>query len=285
MFDLNKAEKRGYLNEDFRMFHLTGDLGTTEMDYHFHDFEKLVILISGKAAYAVEGITYEMRPWDIMLIHRHLIHKPIIEENSQYERIVIYIDTEFAKHSGFSNIDFTAFLTDAERTHSHLLRPGEQMRQTMEEIAFKLESALKSNEFAAEAESRALFIQLLIAMNRAYFSQNADNSAAHREYDTRITETLDYINENLAAKLSVGDLAARSYMSRYHFMRRFKEQTGCTVHEYINQKRLLRASEFLQAGIPAMRVSQLVGYGDYSSFQRAFSSFFGITPSRYIAEK
>ncbi|MBP5791462.1 MAG: helix-turn-helix transcriptional regulator, partial [Kiritimatiellae bacterium] len=42
-----------------------------------------------------------------------------------------------------------------------------------------------------------------------------------------------YINENLSADLSVDLLAEKVYLSRYHFMRLFKMQTGSTVHSYI----------------------------------------------------
>ena len=39
-------EKRGYLLEDFRLFHLKDDRGT-DVGYHYHEFHKLVFLLSG----------------------------------------------------------------------------------------------------------------------------------------------------------------------------------------------------------------------------------------------
>lgn len=50
-------EKRGYLLEDFRLFHLRDSQGTA-VDYHYHEFYKLLLLISGSGRYAVGFGTY-----------------------------------------------------------------------------------------------------------------------------------------------------------------------------------------------------------------------------------
>ena len=47
-----QTEKTGYLNEEFRLFHIK-DQTKKEFAYHYHDFHKVVIFISGKAAYHI----------------------------------------------------------------------------------------------------------------------------------------------------------------------------------------------------------------------------------------
>ena len=37
---MEQYEKKGYLNSEFRLFHLT-DQDTKEIDYHYHDFDRL----------------------------------------------------------------------------------------------------------------------------------------------------------------------------------------------------------------------------------------------------
>ena len=49
-------EKRGYLLEDFRLFHLKDDRGT-KVDYHYHEFCKIVLLLSGSGSYTVDRDT------------------------------------------------------------------------------------------------------------------------------------------------------------------------------------------------------------------------------------
>ena len=46
--------KRGYLNEDYKLFHIY-DKRSMDFDSHSHDFHKLIICLSGSANYTIEG--------------------------------------------------------------------------------------------------------------------------------------------------------------------------------------------------------------------------------------
>ena len=45
-------EKRGYLLENFRLFHLRTQ-GDSSVNYHYHEFCKLVLLVSGSGSYRI----------------------------------------------------------------------------------------------------------------------------------------------------------------------------------------------------------------------------------------
>ena len=66
--------KRGYLNSDFKIFHLTDQI-STEFEFHYHEFHKITIFISGNVQYFVEGKTYPLEPYDIVLVNRNDIHR------------------------------------------------------------------------------------------------------------------------------------------------------------------------------------------------------------------
>ena len=118
-------------------------------------------------------------------------------------------------------------------------------------------------------------MQLLIQLNRL----TAEGTGAEkRAGGTKIEPVLSYINENLARRLSVQELAERAFLSKYHFMRLFKEQTGETVHAYVRQRRLLYAARLIREGIPANKAAADSGFSDYSTFHRAFRESFGISP-------
>ena len=59
--------KKGYLNSEFRLFHLT-DRETQEVAYHYHDFDKITIFIKGSVSYMIEGKSYDLKPYDIVLV-------------------------------------------------------------------------------------------------------------------------------------------------------------------------------------------------------------------------
>ena len=107
---------------------------------------------------------------------------------------------------------------------------------------------------------------------------HTDRDETASRHDPKIERALSYINEHLSEDLSVDTLAGQVYISKYHFMRRFKELTGCSVHQYITQKRLLAAARLLRAGVSAQNACARCGFQDYSAFQRAFRRQFGMTP-------
>ena len=63
-------------------------------------------------------------------------------------------------------------------------------------------------------------------------------------------------------------------------MRKFKEETGYTLHNYITSKRLLTAREYIDNGVPILKAAQISGFGEYSSFVRAYKKQFGKAPSQ-----
>lgn len=42
------------------------DIGRQEFEFHYHDFDKILIFLSGKVTYLIEGRSYELQPYDII---------------------------------------------------------------------------------------------------------------------------------------------------------------------------------------------------------------------------
>ena len=82
------GERRGYLHEDFRIFHLK-DTCATRVGYHYHEFDKLVLLLSGSVTYFIEDVAHTLRPGDLLLVPHGKIHKPVIASGEPYERYVV----------------------------------------------------------------------------------------------------------------------------------------------------------------------------------------------------
>lgn len=91
----------------------------------------------------------------------------------------------------------------------------------------------------------------------------------------------DYIDAHMEEKISLDCLAGQVHMSKYHFLRRFKELTGMTVHSFVIHKRLIRACEALREGAAVTESWQRAGFADYTSYLRNFRENFGISPGKY----
>lgn len=281
MLDHSEVGKRGYLNEGFRLFHLR-DSRTQTLDYHYHEFDKMILFLSGKVTYVVEGVTYFLRPWDVLLVQHNMIHRPIIDPSEPYERVVVWLGREWLQSRGDPGeaLD-TCFETTRQRGF-HLLRTGPERRLEYMKDIQRLEEALRSGEFGAARLADTLCQQLLIGVNRDILrSRTAQEETDSYRIDPKIEEILKYIAGHLEDDLTVDSLAKRFYLSRYYLMHRFKAVSGYTVHQYISQKRLLRAGELIRSGVPVMKAAEQAGFAEYSTFLRAFQSTFHMSPREF----
>ena len=125
----------------------------------------------------------------------------------------------------------------------------------------------------------AILQQFMVLLNR----KMADESLCFVDSgkcNQKMTEIICYINNHLTEEVSIDMLAEKFYISKYHMMRQFKEATGYTIGNYINQKRLLMARELLRAGDMVTKVYLDCGFKDHSTFIRAYKNLFGEVPSK-----
>lgn len=272
----NAFPQEGYLHENYRLFHLRDTAGQ-ERDFHFHDFDKLVILLSGRVDYTVEGVTYALKPWDVLLVKHHTIHRALIDRELPYERVILYLDSGYLERSLGAGELMSCF-DMADRLGRHTIRPGGGERESLARSLESFESAMTDGEFGAAALRDARLMELLVRINRMARREGESDAPETRAYDPKIARALSYINENLGRDMSVDEIAEYAYLSKYYFMRLFKAQTGVTVHAYVRQKRLLSAARMIRAGVPVSKAAEDSGFRDYSTFYRAFRDSFGVTP-------
>jgi len=104
------------------------------------------------------------------------------------------------------------------------------------------------------------------------------------DWIVNIQKTIDYIEDNIEAELDSDILAEKIYTSSFYFQRMFTILCGCTVGEYIRNRRLTSAGyELLSNDNSILNIAIKYGYETNESFTRAFSRFHGVTPS--IARK
>ena len=270
-----KYAKKGYLLEDFRLFHLK-DKGETKVDYHYHEFYKLLFFISGKGGYFVEGKRYALTPGDIILIGKQCVHRPEFESGVPCERIVLYISPELLLRESSS----TCQLTDCfSKEYDHVLRPNEKIRKTLFSIVSNMEQELSSNRYGKEIVSTGMLLNLLVEIARSIFHKEVQKPAPMLPKSKRMLDIMHYLDAHLTEDINIDLLAEKFYISRFHMMRRFREETGTTIHAYISDHRLMLARDWIGQGIPATEVCFQCGFGSYSSFSRAYGKFFGTTPT------
>lgn len=100
--------------------------------------------------------------------------------------------------------------------------------------------------------------------------------------DSRIEDTCNFIQMNMAEKLTVKTLAGRLYMSESHFRSLFKINTGIAPALYIRKSRIGMARNLILSGDCSLtEISLLAGFASQSEFCRAFQLEEGMSPLQY----
>lgn len=93
---------------------------------------------------------------------------------------------------------------------------------------------------------------------------------------------VEYIHDHLASDISLDALALEAKVSKYHFLRLFKNHTGLTPHQYIIAKRICQAKTLVLKGESLSLAGLQVGFSDQSHFIRSFRKIYGYSPKTLL---
>ena len=133
----------------------------------------------------------------------------------------------------------------------------------------------KQRTLSEKVESRGIVDQLL-----ARFLQRAQIKMVLK--DNRIEEAIHYIRKHINETIELGVLAEKSGLSKDHFIRLFKKETGDTPLRYIIRKKIEKAQLILITDDMSIKnVALNLAFEDYSYFNRLFKKITGVTPQEY----
>lgn len=92
----------------------------------------------------------------------------------------------------------------------------------------------------------------------------------------------DYVRANIAAKLSLADMASVAGYSRYHFVRAFRRSTGLPPYAWLLMERVRAAQAALrESERPLEQVARAAGFGTHRHFSTRFRDVVGVSPAEY----
>ena len=136
--------------------------------------------------------------------------------------------------------------------------------------------------YGAETANRAAR-RMVVAPHRqggqAQYIQQPVPATAERD---RLAPLLEWLGKHLDVPHELDNLARRALMSRRTFTRRFRESTGTTVGQWIQNQRLALAQRLLETtDHPVERVATGAGFGSAVSLRKHFTSAFKVSPTVY----
>jgi AraC-like DNA-binding protein len=143
--------------------------------------------------------------------------------------------------------------------------------------------------FMAEADqafpgSKAILDALSVQICHSIMRGLLKISAPHDKLSERVevNRVIEHLHSHIEEKLTVGSLASVACLSPSHFLRVFKQETGKSPMEYVNDLRMERVKKLLLAGDKSMtQIALDCGFGSPSYLSACFHKQYKLTPSEY----
>lgn len=267
------------LSRDFELYYYE-DRELTKVDLHSHNYYEFYFFLEGDVQMQIENEVYTFRYGDIILIPPCIPHRPIIRSHQvPYRRFVFWISQEYYEHLLQFSPAYAYVMQIAKTEKRYLFHNDHIAFNAVQSKLLHLLEEMRSDHFGKDAKIPLCVDDLVLHINRLVHDQNTPKKKA---VDFSLYQLLlTYIEEHLDEDLSLDKLAAEFYVSKYHIAHVFKDNTRLSIHQYITKKRLELCREAIQGKMNIKEAYQLFGFGDYSSFYRAFKKEYGISPKDF----
>lgn len=252
--------------------------------HHYHDCYELYYLYSGERYYFIEDKTYYVTAGSFVLINPYEIHRTGNLGGFGFDRMLIHFSRELLEDYRQVDPAIDLYKCLDEKIHILSLEPQEQIfAQTLLQI---MEDGYRDAHRAENPRSKLALIQLLLFLNGR--RPGMENEAIHRIGTTQKTifEIVGYINTHYPEQLTLESISEKYFLSKYYFSHTFKENTGFSFTQYLNNVRIKEAKRLLlTSSLTVNEIAIRVGFQSNTHFGRVFRQITGVCPSRYRKEK
>ncbi|MCQ2449811.1 MAG: AraC family transcriptional regulator [Clostridia bacterium] len=147
------------------------------------------------------------------------------------------------------------------------------------------------NHFEDVSQNSLLSLEQLLRLLQFFIPSVEDGQderhAAKPTVSSQYTKRAqDFIHNNYQNHISVSSIAKELSINRSLLYTYFKKETGTDLLAYLTEVRMQHARDWLsQTDITGSTIASMIGYNNYTSFQRAFTKWNGITPGQYRKEQ
>ncbi len=271
LMDYELSYKTGF----FDVAHsLTEKPDPSSFTLHTHPNCEVYFFLAGNGTFHIEGTNYPLKPGNILIMDNTESHYIEIDPSHPYERLAVHFDKNFIRGIDIKG-DLLSFIENRA--------PGQHNLIERENFDTKLHQTLINNILQGleddETQTIISFIALLGELKKASLKSTVSETASA---PTLVNQIIKYILSNIENDITLDNICDEFYICKSQLCILFKKTMGTTVWSFITLKRLTLAREMLENGSTPTETYAKCGFGDYSSFYRAYKKHFGTSPKKII---
>ena len=237
---------------------------------HWHDTLTIALVAKGCMRIHIAGTGHLVMPGNVVLLEPGRIHDGEAHDAALgWEYRVFYLDTKVMERAAV-DMGLASGATDTCK-HSVILD-----RQAWRSL-LQVHTDLSSNQTLLERSS-TLAQGLSDFIERTCVDRTGE--LLREKSSPGLSRAREYLHANWAQPLSLDELAAVAGLSRFHFLRAFRNRYGLPPHTYQLQMRVHRAREMMFQGLPAKDVALETGFHDQAHLSHTMRRFAGIVPGQ-----
>ena len=247
---------------------------------HFHNTCEIYFLLEGERSYFIENRTYRVAPGGLAFVGRNRIHKTLAEREGCHERILLEIEPQLLRRSAgyFGSLPLQEFFLE----DSGVLNLLPQESAFVRDLLLRMARELHARPIGCEECASLMLGELLLFIFRRAGAAPTASPVINSEKHRKVYEIASYISESYAEITTIDELSRRFFLSKYYLCHIFREVTGLTVSEYINDRRVMAAQKLLaETDGTVAEIAAAVGYDSVTYFDRVFSRSIGQSPMQY----
>ncbi len=222
----------------------------------------ILYTVSGRGKLTYEGKTYSLPPASLVFLDCRLWHDYRADSPDGWTYRFLHFDGDGVQ---FYKRQLTNQFT--------VLRPTDTTQ--IDRYFAEIDRLTGDDSLMAVARRSNMVLSILWRLLEQHTAMVA--SSVNLRSDMR--DVREYIQSHLAEDLSLEQLLSVVHLSKYHFVRIFKEQFGVPPGKYILRSRISTAKRLLvTTALPVYEIAARVGFSDPASFYRAFRDLEGTSP-------